>query len=43
MKGLNGFSVKFTQDAPGTATDMVVYQPNGTFVAERKQDCWDEV
>jgi hypothetical protein len=39
MKG-HGFSVKFKQDAAGTITNMVVYQPNGTFLAERKYDCW---
>lgn len=29
IKGRNGFSVEFKQDAAGAVTDMVVYQPNG--------------
>jgi len=36
IKGRNGFSVEFKQDAAGAVTDMVVYQPTGTVVAERK-------
>lgn len=36
LKGLRGFSVEFKKDAAGTVTELVSYQPNGTFVAKRK-------
>jgi CubicO group peptidase (beta-lactamase class C family) len=37
IKGLTGFSVEFKKDAAGAVTEVVFYQPNGTFVAQRKQ------
>lgn len=37
LKGLTGFSVEFKKDAAGAVTEAVFYQPNGTFVAQRKQ------
>ncbi len=36
LKGLSGFSVEFKKDAAGKVIEAVFYQPNGTFVAERK-------
>jgi len=36
IKGLTGFSVEFKKDASGAVTEVVFYQPNGTFVAKRK-------
>lgn len=36
IKGLHGFSVKFEKDASGAVTQLIIYQPNGTFVAKRK-------
>jgi CubicO group peptidase (beta-lactamase class C family) len=35
IKGLNNFSIEFTQDK-GNTTQAVFYQPNGTFVAPKK-------
>lgn len=35
IKGLDGFSVKFTEDA-GKITEMIFNQPNGVFNAKRK-------
>ena len=37
LKGLTGFSIEFKKDAAGAVTEAVFYQPNGTFVAQRKQ------
>jgi len=37
IKGLAGFSVEFRRDASGAVTEAVFHQPNGTFVAQRKQ------
>ena len=37
LKGLTGFSLEFKKDAAGAVTEAVFYQPNGTFVAKRKQ------
>jgi len=36
LKSLTGFSVEFKKDAAGVVTEVVFYQPNGTFVAKRK-------
>jgi len=36
LKGLSGFSVEFKRSAAGAVTEVVFYQPNGTFVAKRK-------
>lgn len=36
LKGLTGFSVEFKKDVSGNVTELVSYQPNGTFVAKRK-------
>jgi len=36
LKGLSGFSVEFTRDESGVVTELVLYQPNGTFVAKRR-------
>jgi len=36
LKGITGFSVEFKKDPGGRVTEMVSYQPNGTFVAKRK-------
>lgn len=36
VKGLNGYAVEFKRDAGGAATEVVFYQPGGTFVATRK-------
>lgn len=36
LKGLSGFSVQFTRDEAGVVTELVLYQPNGTFVAKRR-------
>lgn len=36
LKGLTGSSVEFKKDAAGTVTELVSFQPNGTFVAKRK-------
>jgi CubicO group peptidase (beta-lactamase class C family) len=38
IKGLSGYSVEFAQpDASGTTPQMTMFQPNGIYVAERKQ------
>lgn len=37
LKGLSGFSVKFTLDDKNTASEAVFIQPNGVFAAKRKQ------
>jgi CubicO group peptidase (beta-lactamase class C family) len=36
IKGLTGYSVEFKKDSSGVVTEMVFFQPNGTFVAKRK-------
>ncbi|MFQ5817621.1 MAG: serine hydrolase [Terriglobia bacterium] len=36
IKGLTGFSVEFKKDAAGAVSELVFYQPNGTFVAKKK-------
>jgi hypothetical protein len=36
IKGLSGFSIKFKKDSSGKVTEAVFYQPDGTFVAKRK-------
>lgn len=36
LKGLTGYSLEFTQDESGAVTELVLYQPNGTFVAKRR-------
>lgn len=36
IKGLPGYSVEFKKDASGAVTEVVFYQPNGTFVAKKK-------
>ena len=36
VKGLSGFSIEFKKDAAGAVTEIVFYQPNGTFVGKRK-------
>jgi hypothetical protein len=37
IKGLSGYSLEFKKDAEGMVTEAVFYQPNGTFLAKRKQ------
>ena len=37
LKGLTGFSVKFTQDQKDVVTSVVFYQPNGVFTATKKK------
>jgi CubicO group peptidase (beta-lactamase class C family) len=37
LKGVPGFSVEFKKDAAGKITEAVFFQPNGTFVAKRKE------
>ncbi len=36
LAGLNGYSLEFRRHADGGVKDIVLYQPNGTFVAERR-------
>jgi CubicO group peptidase (beta-lactamase class C family) len=36
LKGVPGFSVEFKKDASGQVAEAVFFQPNGTFVAKRK-------
>jgi hypothetical protein len=36
LKGLQGYSVEFKQDAAGVVTEVIFHQPNGTFVAKKK-------
>jgi CubicO group peptidase (beta-lactamase class C family) len=36
LKGLSGFSIKFTQDAAGIVSEAVINQPNGAFTATKK-------
>jgi hypothetical protein len=36
VKGLNGFSVEFRRDASGRISEVVFYQPNGAFIAQKK-------
>ncbi|MGH9863563.1 MAG: serine hydrolase [Candidatus Acidiferrales bacterium] len=36
LKGLTGFSIEFHKDDSGKVTELVAYQPNGTFVGKRK-------
>ncbi|UCC82513.1 MAG: serine hydrolase [Gemmatimonadota bacterium] len=36
LKGLNGYSLEFKKDGSGAVAEVVLYQPNGTFVATRK-------
>ncbi len=36
VKGLTGFSIEFHKDDSGQVTELVAYQPNGTFVGKRK-------
>ena len=35
IKGLTGFTVEFKKDASDQVTEMVLYQPDGTFVAKK--------
>jgi len=37
LKGLAGFSMEFKRDASGAVSEAALYQPNGTFVAKKKQ------
>jgi CubicO group peptidase (beta-lactamase class C family) len=36
LKGLSGYSLEFKKDESGAVIELVLYQPNGTFVATRK-------
>ena len=36
VQGLAGFSVEFKKDSSGAVTEIVFYQPNGTFAGKRK-------
>jgi hypothetical protein len=36
IKGLSGYSVEFKKDSAGQVNELVVFQPDGTFVAKRK-------
>jgi len=36
LKGLSGFSLEFKRDGSGAVSELVLYQPNGTFVATRR-------
>lgn len=36
LKGVQGYSAEFKQDAAGTVTEVVFHQPNGTFTAKKK-------
>jgi hypothetical protein len=36
LKGVEGYSVEFKQDAAGAVTEVLVHQPNGTFPAKKK-------
>jgi CubicO group peptidase (beta-lactamase class C family) len=36
LKTLTGYSLEFRQDESGAVTELVLYQPNGTFVAKRR-------
>jgi CubicO group peptidase (beta-lactamase class C family) len=36
LKGVEGYSVEFKQDAAGAVTEALVHQPNGTFPAKKK-------
>jgi CubicO group peptidase (beta-lactamase class C family) len=36
LKGLSGYSVEFKQEESGAVNELVLTQPNGTFVAKRK-------
>ena len=35
IKGLTGFTVEFKKDSFGQVTEMVLYEPNRTFVAKK--------
>jgi hypothetical protein len=36
IKGLSGYSVEFRKDPTGNVNELVLFQPDGTFVAKRK-------
>jgi CubicO group peptidase (beta-lactamase class C family) len=36
IKGLSGYSVEFRKDPTGKVNELVLFQPDGTFVAKRK-------
>jgi CubicO group peptidase (beta-lactamase class C family) len=36
IKGLSGYSVEFRKDSTGHVNELVLFQPDGTFVAKRK-------
>jgi hypothetical protein len=36
IKGLSGYSVEFRKDSAGNVNELVLFQPDGTFVAKRK-------
>ncbi len=36
LKGMQGYSVEFKQDAAGVVTELISHQPNGTFTAKKK-------
>jgi CubicO group peptidase (beta-lactamase class C family) len=36
LKGLSGYSVEFKQEGSGAVNELVITQPNGTFVAKRR-------
>ncbi len=36
LKGLQGYSAEFKQDAAGVVTELVFHQPDGTFTAKKK-------
>ncbi|NIN10264.1 MAG: serine hydrolase, partial [Gemmatimonadales bacterium] len=36
LKGLSGYSVEFKRGEDGSVQEVVIFQPNGTFVATRR-------
>jgi len=36
LRGLSGYSLEFKRDESGAVTELVLYQPNGTFAATRR-------
>jgi hypothetical protein len=37
LKGMNGYTIQFNADDKGIVTELLSYQPNGTFKATRKK------
>lgn len=36
LEGMSGYSIEFKEGSSGVVAEMVLHQPNGTFVATRK-------